>query len=329
MIDNKIQKYFTDNPNVTFIKHTYRRFTNVYSTKSIYQFVNSKIVIHEDDNLIKCMNKIILDYNNKNIKGIALFMVKDTFNIDHLTYDYDELQSIHQVQLLFRYNIEYLLAKNTIMNNINPNKLILPHIYEQFVPSLINVNHRKYKFIFILDTDVPYHDYLMIKYLVLNDNHETNMFRSSSHEYLNRRIVTHSYTLSNLSNTIQIETGMSMSYMIITTSKFTSDFMNIYLHINTDNDRVIAEKLLPSEIDGEYDLRSCNFDTYIYDGNSNINKEEYQPTSSIFVKDNSVVNINIADILINTIVNVTYVMYDIMTIKDSNVKLLYKHSTSI
>ncbi len=331
MVHDMIQKYLTDNPSITFIKHVNKTFTNIYSTKKIHEFINSKIVIEEDSNRIACINKIILDNSNKNIKGIALFMVKDTINIDHLTYDYDELQSKHQVQLIYKFNIEYLIVYNTINNNKNLNKLILPHIYDQFVPSLINMHDRNYKFIFILDTDIAYQDYLMIKYLNSNNRLEISRFICSSHDYLTRRIVTHSYTLSELNNTIPIESGMSFSYMVITTSKFTSDQMRISININTDNDITINQHLLPSELDDEYDLSSCKFDTYIYDGHCNIKQFEQnknQATSNVFIKDNSVIHINI-DTLININVNVTYVMYDMLRIHHSHVNLLYKHSTLI
>ncbi len=320
-----INDYLNINPEITTIKYAYKRFTNTYLLKNKYNFIDSKIVIRGDINKIESMSKIILDYSNKNIYGLALFMVKDTFNINDLNYYYDETQSNHQVQLIYRFDIDYLSVFNIINNNNNKDKLLLPHIYNQFVPSLISMNNRNYKFVFVLNSKyVSNLDNLIIYYLIANNKREIDLFTRSSHEYLNRRIITYTYNLPFINNThkIPIENNMSLSYMIITAPRNSSNNISINLKINTVNNVSINQQLLVSNIDSEYDLSSCNFDTYIYDSNSNLDRPSYQPNGNIYVKENS--EINIFQLENDITINITYVMYDVLCISDT-VKLLYKH----
>jgi hypothetical protein len=258
-----IERYITQYPAITFLRHIYRQHTEIYAKKNIYEFINNKVCIEPTD-FFGVIEKIWLN-GCSNIKNVLIFLVGQTVDIDTLNFDTEIDTKNKDLQFVHKISINGLRASNKIMwyseYSDTKDTLVIPHNKLCFIPHLFTKDNKKLVVIIEPENnDIIVDRTLIVKYGVSNSFQEITRFRNIPFECLVKRLHTVYHDINIGENIINTDiVGSPLSHIIINTEKDISDNIDIAFDAVIKNKSNIGDEyiivnhdLIDSEKDPEY-----------------------------------------------------------------------------
>jgi hypothetical protein len=190
------QSYLCENPQITFSKSVYRRYTNFETDKEKYKFKNNCVFI---DNIAKI--NIIKTVSLSNIGNLSkIFCVLVPKEITTLTSDIIytnrdiKILNIFSEQTLKMYNKAAYPEFCRMIDICDKRFALLPHGNSSFVREFIDSAGFKLGYCIMTHDDKAYDGYLHIKCITALDDMEIKRFHTVGHEYMiqNHIMMTHS-----------------------------------------------------------------------------------------------------------------------------------------
>jgi hypothetical protein len=211
---NPINIYLDGNPQITFMKEVYRRYTNCMSHKTKHNFEQNQFVIPVSES-IEAIHSIWIK-NNPNIKRVSLLVVPNEINMpvqlpneqienqNNMTSITDILCRNQKTFLLTDLDtesivtLEYLRKSSSFEKEIDKNKkksyLKIPFKSISLVPFLFREN----KIVLVLETinNILINEEIIIKWQTSVSREEGRRFAQNFHEYLIRKYQSHTISIN-------------------------------------------------------------------------------------------------------------------------------------
>ena len=335
LVNNIITQY----PDVTFLKGTFRRHTNVIQKKDTYYFNNNRLIIPAGNEIDTIRNIWISNVEN-NLKFISMFIVDE--NIDPNLIDVNTINTTENNDIILFHKIDVNTLK--ILNNEMVNKdngyLDFSFCSDSLKVNLLSKKGKKILFVIKTVDNTIQHE-LTVKRAIVNDLEEHRKNIHIYQDFLVKRINSFKYDIKKGENILNVEhIGDFVSFMIMSSP----EKMDVCLDINIEtiisdenNNSVVVDKhfvnnLIETTQDPEYcKIHVENIHAYIFDvfenlkdGQNLINKiSEVQPKGSIEIKQNSFIKINSE---FDMSIDICYAIYDIICYDNVGQSKVYFHN---
>jgi len=308
-----ISQYLTLNPEITFAKNVYRRFTNNVTYKKKYT-LNSNIFTFdfENENDINIVKNIWINDNNafekvhfllvpKYVAPQQLFnmdfnIIKQNENIVNFNEDVtlEQLLELSNTILINSISIDVLKFLN--YNNKNTEYLDMP-INISNVLQLINRANFKLVLLFDKKSNEPIN--LIIKYYKMLDAIEITRYNSVSHEYLIKRFVEIPYVINS------------------STKEITPNFINISINSlmikspkKLNSVKIDNYDLIDTRENPENTYVSNDYYYYVLDQYDELKgfSNDAQPNTNYLLNDKIIINHDYDE---DFPITITYFLYDV------------------
>jgi len=298
--------------------------------RETYDFVDGKVIIPDDEN-ISAMQKIWA-INWKNIKKLHLLMVSNSVNIDELNME-NITESTETVKIIDTMTETSLKLFNKIQytneSKLNSEKFtVIPHHSLCFVPKLLNISSKLVYIAELHNENIKCS--IRVRYLITDNSDEFRKFVTLPHEYLVKRHITKTYSITKGENEIEIPyINVPILYLTMCSKKNTADLMNINVNYKIKNKIAgtgfhnMSIKL--DEVNNDCENYRCSLesnDVYLLNAGIDINDANImnQPCSHFVMEPGSKINITSE---IDTSIDVSFFMYNVLRYISTSIGFAY------
>ena len=286
--------------------------------------------------------------NANNVEAASLPTVEGsdnevTSNANSVEGGENVVAGLHDIQILHKISFSGLYSMNCNYNRQH-DLLEIPNNSMHLVPALIHNNNRNAYILCAIESHdgntYPYE--LTIKYAIANGRDEIRRFDLVSHEYLLKRMISFKHDIKLGENNIPIDVhNFPVAHIIVNTDKNLSSQMKLTYNLDVPNfalelpqDMRIVQEMTVIENDPEhFKMTNDKYDTYILDPYENATTNQasdynaddndalpsgHQPAGNYEMRDTSFLQVNST---VETTVDITYVVFDVMSIVGENVLL--------
>lgn len=334
-LTNPIDVYVTGNPQITFLKTTYRRHSEMHESKKIYDFINNMVTIESDEQL-EAINETWIN-NVDNIKWLYVFIVNHDFNVESINFS-ENLENNDNFLYFHKMDSTSLKVFHMQANKKTFDKseywCNIPSGHLCMVLSLLKSSNKKVLF-YIERYDELIENKLFVKTCISDNLVEINRFKVEEHEYLIKKHKTYCHQLTNGNNIINFDhLNVTMPYMYIMVPKNKSTSIKIKYETNgvVNNDyglqfepTIREVNLIKSSEDPEISwIKDESNDIYFLEGFANVPRSSgTQPCGIISVKNSGIIEIESRD---DITISVTYTIFDVLRYIGNQVGFEYSHT---
>lgn len=224
--------YLTLNPNVTFNKEVYRKYTNFVNKYDEINFVTSDGLNYSIDNI--CNNNFTHSY----IGSIKLFTNDNSLQVENITHVEVLLKSNTSTTIIHSYSGLTLKAILLSTQNINEFQIELPFIHHIFIDKFLNLGYK-------IELNVKTNKFnlkpcAIINYVKLLDEDELIKISHMHPNILTRHIIDEIFNIEKGINTIKLTPENMQCCLIFFT--FSPNIKNIEATLKIANDEYAINK---------------------------------------------------------------------------------------